>query len=125
MGNLPAIESPEEVDGAIHSLFDPLNIEIVKISNLIVPHESKQGLGGDHHFLFVDLARPEDVDAAIEALDGKGTPWNAESMLRVNKAREQVRRQGYGQGGYQSGGGYQNRRTEGQRDWRTAKTEEQ
>ncbi|KAK5087770.1 hypothetical protein LTS08_008128 [Lithohypha guttulata] len=126
IGNLPAIESPEQVETAIHSLLDPLGVEVTKISNLIAPHESKQDLPGDHHFLFVDVSRSEDVDAAIEALDGKATPWSAESTLRVNRAREQAnRRNQMGQGGYQGGfqGGFQGRRTEGQRDWRTMRQE--
>ncbi|KAK5937023.1 hypothetical protein PMZ80_010772 [Knufia obscura] len=122
MGNLPAIESADDVSQAIHTLIDPLGIEITNISNLRAPHESKAAEPGDHHYCFVDLAKPEDVDAVIEALDGKPAPWSQDgsSTLRVNKAREQANRRfgGEGRGGY--GGGFQSRRTEGQRDWRTA-----
>lgn len=126
-GNLPAIDSASDVEQAIHTLIDPLNIEITNISNLRAPHESKAAEPGDHHYCFVDIARPEDVDAVIEALDGKPAPWSQDgsSTLRVNKAREQANRRfgdrAQGQGyGYGSQGGYQGRRTEGQRDWRTA-----
>jgi len=130
-GNLPAIDSPSDVEQAIHTLIDPLGIEITNVSNLRAPHESKAAEPGDHHYCFVDIARPEDVDAVIEALDGKPAPWSQDgsSTLKVNRAREQANRrfgdrgqgqpQGQGQG-FGSQGGYQSRRTEGQRDWRTA-----
>ena len=121
IGNLPSIEGQPAVEEAIQSLFDPLGIEVASVGNIIQPHESKRELPGDHHFLFVELAKYEDVDRAIEELDGKPTPWSAEIVLRVNKAREQAARRGgreQGQGGYQ--GGFQSRRSEGGRDWRTA-----
>jgi len=135
VGNLPAIESAADVEQAIHTLIDPLGIEITTVSNLRAPHESKAAEPGNHHYCFVDLARPEDIDAVIEALDGKPAPWSQDgsNTLRVNKAREQANRRfggegrggygsqgGEGRGGYGSQGGFQSRRTEGQRDWRTA-----
>jgi len=146
-GNLPAIDSSSDVEQAIHSLIDPIGVEIATISPLKAPHESKAAEPGDHHYCFVDLARADDVEAVIQALDGKSAPWSQDgsSTLRVNKAREQANRrfgdrpQGTGyQGGYQGRrtegdqsqgagyqGGYQGRRTEGQRDWRTAAAREE
>lgn len=140
IGNLPKIEPQEAVEESIQGLFTSLGVEITSVSKLIAPHESKADLGGDHHFCFVDLARPEDADTAIQGLDGKEGPWGGHgSTLRVNRAREQGARRGPREGGYQpreqggggyqgrrtdgeqGAGGYQNRRTEGQRDWRTSR----
>lgn len=120
VGNLPRMEPQSAVDAAIQGLFDPLGIEITAVSKIISPHESKKDLAGDHYFLFVDLARAEDAEIAIEALDGKTTPWSGETGLRVNKAREQSGRKGPRD---QTQGAYQSRRNDGQRDWRLARPE--
>lgn len=114
------MEPQSAVDAAMQGLFDPLGIEITAVSKIISPHESKKDLAGDHYFLFVDLARAEDAEIAIEALDGKTTAWSGETGLRVNKAREQSNRRVPRE---QNQGGYQNRRNEGQRDWRSGRPE--
>jgi len=110
-------------EAAITDLFAPLNIEVSTISKLIAPHESKREMPGDHHYSFVELTRPEDVDSAIEALDGKNPGWGTESTLRVNRAREQSQRSGPRGGGF---GGYQGRRNDGGgfRDWRRGGAQE-
>lgn len=85
---------------------------------MIAPHESKASEPGDHFYCFVELARPEDVEVAIESLNQKPSPYAAEGTLRVNKAKEQTRRTGGGAFGNQ-GGGFKDRRADGTRDWRT------
>lgn len=115
VGNLPRMEPQSAVDAAIQGLFDPLGIEITAVSKIISPHESKKDLAGDHYFLFVDLARAEDADIAIEALDGKPTSWSGDNGLRVNRAREQGGRKVARE---QTQGGYQSRRNDGPREWR-------
>lgn len=147
IGNLPNIPSAS-VEELISSLFSPLNIETTSISKLISPHESKASLPGDHHYLFVDLARAEDAELAIENLDGPGkveADWIGADGLKVNKARESERRRqgtgfgreggdrergGWGGAGRDRGdgagsGGYQSRRTEGFRDWRKSERQEE
>lgn len=117
IGNLPLISPQSSIEEAIQSLFSPLGIEIVTISKLISPHESKKDLPGDHHYLFVDLAKAEDAEIAIESLDGPGkieAEWVGREGLKVNKARENDRRR-QERGGWQSrgdregGSGYQPR----------------
>lgn len=106
-------------------MFESLNVPISKVSNLIAPHESKKDLPGDHHYLFVDLENAEDADGVIGELDGKVIDGlGGETPLKINKARERERREGDGprRGGYgqqRESGGYQSRRTEGFRDWRS------
>lgn len=101
-------------EAAINDLFSPLGIEVASVSKLIAPHESKKDQPGDHHYLFVELSRAEDLEPGIDALDGKPSGLGGEGTLRVNKAREQQSRGGYGQ----RREGYQPRRNEGGRDWR-------
>lgn len=104
VGNLPLISPQPSAEEAITALFAPLNIEIVSISKLIMPHESKKDLPGDHHYLFVDLARAEDAEIAIQNLDGPGkvdADWVGADGLKVNRARESDRRR---QGGDRMGG---------------------
>lgn len=134
IGNLPLISPQSSAEEAIQSLFSPLGIEIVTISKLISPHESKKDLPGDHHYLFVDLARPEDAEIAIESLDGPGkieADWIGSEGLKVNKARENDRRRQDKpwqprEGGFQQReGGYQSRRTEGFKDWRKAERQDE
>lgn len=136
IGNLPNINPQSTVESNITSLFQSLGIELTSISKLISPHESKRDIPGDHHYLFVDLARAEDADVAIDALDGPGkvssdVEWIGEEGLKVNRARDRDRdRTGDGrrqQGGYgqREGGGYQQRRGDGFRDWRKAERQEE
>lgn len=143
IGNLPLISPQSSAEEAITSLFSPLNIEIVSISKLITPHESKKDLPGDHHYLFVDLARAEDAEVAIENLDGPGkvdVDWIGGDGLKVNRARESERRRQGGFGGGERGdrtggwqsrgdrggeGGYQSRRSDGFRDWRKSERQEE
>lgn len=108
------------------SLFEQFGLETTYVSRMIAPHESKASEPGDHFYCFVELSKPEDVDVAIENLDQKPSPYSNDGVLRVNKAREQARRQG-GAFSAQTGGqtdrqtgGFRERRTEGARDWRTS-----
>ena len=120
VGGLPDLGDPTEVEKSIKSLFDQVGIELVYVSKLIAPHESKAADPGDHHYCFVELARAEDAEVAIENLDQKASPWSGESgsILRVNKAREQNRSGRGGGFGGQSGGFRERReRPDGQRGW--------
>lgn len=131
-------------EAAITDLFTPLGVEVTSVSKLIAPHESKKDQPGDHHYLFVEVAKAEDIETVIQALDGKPSGLGGDGTLRVNKAREQQPKTGYGQRregyqpregyqqregyqpregyqqreGHQPREGYQSRRTEGARDWR-------
>lgn len=122
VGNLPLISPQSSIEEAIQSLFAPLGIEVTNISKLISPHESKKDLPGDHHYLFVDLARAEDAEFAIESLDGPGkveADWIGSEGLKVNKARENDRRRQQLDRSWQSrDGGYQGRRSDSFKDWR-------
>ncbi|KAK4913511.1 hypothetical protein LTR66_017206 [Elasticomyces elasticus] len=142
IGNLPDITA--EAESTIQSLLQQIGLEISNVSKLIAPHESKREMPGDHYYLFVDLARPEDADSAIEQLNNQPVDLRGDgnvSTLRVNKAREQSRenrpkreyvpraegQSNYQQreGGYQQReGGYGQRREGGNRGWRGGPAEE-
>jgi hypothetical protein len=52
---------------------------------MISPHPSKADEPGNHHYCFVDMASAEDIEAAVEKLNGLETEWGA---LRVGRAKD-------------------------------------
>jgi len=60
--------------------------ELQAVSKIISPHPSKASEPGNHCYLFVDLPSVEDVEAAIDRLNGQEAPWGGE--LKVSRARD-------------------------------------
>jgi hypothetical protein len=83
VGGLPRIDGQATVDAKMQAVFE--GFEIKAVSKIISPHASKTGEPGNHFYLFVDVASPEEAERAITALDGKEMEWGG--RLRVNKAR--------------------------------------
>jgi RNA recognition motif-containing protein len=94
VGNLPNIEPQESLENELKALFTGFQIQ--KVSRLVAPHESKAGEPGNHYYCFLDFATAEEADQAMEAFNGKESPWGAE--LRINKARDNRTRRQYGGG---------------------------
>lgn len=55
------------------------------ISKLFTPHPAKRFEPGDHYYLFVDLSTVEEVQNAMDTLNGQQGPWGG--PLRVQRAR--------------------------------------
>lgn len=113
------MEPQSAVDQAMQNLFASIGVGLSVVSKIISPHESKKDEPGDHYYLFVDLANAEDVESAIQALDGQQPEWSS-SPLRVNRARQTS-----GRKVQREQGGYQSRRSEGMSDWRREAQTEQ
>ena len=88
VGGLPRITGQDTVNDEMKALFKDFNVEAV--SKIISPHPSKSEEPGSHHYCFVDLASKEEVDQAVEQLDGSPTPW--EGTFKVNRARDKTTR---------------------------------
>jgi RNA recognition motif. (a.k.a. RRM, RBD, or RNP domain) len=88
VGGLPRMEPQSAVDAEMQKLFE--GFELTAVSKIISPHVSKASTPGDHFYLFVDLPTSTAADAAVQALDGKESPWGGK--LRINKARGDSRR---------------------------------
>lgn len=112
------MEPQSAVDSAMQQLFGSAEIELAAVSKIISPHESKKSEPGDHYYLFVDLANAEDIDRAIETLDGAEVPWGGN--VKINRAKEnrggKVAREQYGYGGDRRGGHRDTRPERG--EWR-------
>ena len=84
VGGLPSIEPQSAVDAEMQKLFE--GFEIQAVSKIISPHPSKAEEPGNHYYLFVDMPSADDVQAAVEKLDGQESPWGG--PLRVNRAKD-------------------------------------
>lgn len=85
----------------MQELFGSEGFELTAVSKMISPHPSKVTEAGNHYFCFVDLASADEVERAIEALNGREVEgWGTirVSKARDNRDRKQNREQG---GGYQ------------------------
>ena len=92
-GKMPRLEPQSANDQEIQELFAQYapGINISAVSKQISPRNppaSEQT--GNQYYCFVDLENVQDVDAAIEALDGKPGSWGGN--IRVNRAKHQADR---------------------------------
>ncbi|ETI24039.1 hypothetical protein G647_03408 [Cladophialophora carrionii CBS 160.54] len=123
IGNMPRIEPQSAHDQEIQGLFAQYapGIALGAVSKQISPRPAPNPEhGNNQYYCFVDLEKGEDVDAAIEALDGKQGSWGGN--VRVNRARNSDRKVVKEQGSLN-----QERRVLGEGSWRraSAPTEEQ
>ena len=96
VGGLPRIEPQAACEETIRQMFNFKGLEVAAVSKIISPHPSKSEEPGNHHYCFVDMNNSNDVDTAVEKLNGVETEWGA---LRVGRAKEsQPRAQGMGYG---------------------------
>jgi RNA recognition motif-containing protein len=104
VGSLPRIEPQAAADAQMQELFGSEGVELTAVSKMISPHPSKASDPGNHYYCFVDLANADDVERAIEALNGREIEgWGA---IRVNKAKNnQDRKVNREHFGYQSRNG--------------------
>jgi RNA recognition motif-containing protein len=92
-GNMPRIEPQSAHDQEIQELFAEYvpGVTISAVSKQISPRPApKPELGNNQYYCFVDLERAEDVDAVIEAMDGKQGSWGG--SIKVNRARNSERK---------------------------------
>ncbi|KAJ9601963.1 hypothetical protein H2200_013522 [Cladophialophora chaetospira] len=93
VGNMPRIEPQSAHDQEVQELFAQYapGITLGAVSKQISPRPApKPELGNNQYYCFVDLEKAEDVDAAIEAMDGKQGSWGGN--VRVNRARTSDRK---------------------------------
>jgi RNA recognition motif-containing protein len=90
---MPRIEPQSAHDQEIQELFAQYapGVALSAVSKQISPRPApKPEHGNNQYYCFVDLEKGEDVDAAIEALDGKQGSWGGN--LKVNRARNSDRK---------------------------------
>ena len=88
IGNMPRIEPQSAHDQEIQALFAQYvpGIPLSAVSKQISPRPGpKPELMNNQYYCFVDLEKGEDVDAVIEALDGREGSWGGH--IKVNRAR--------------------------------------
>lgn len=96
VGQLPRMEPQSAVDKAMQEFFSLASLEPTAVSKIISPHQSKKDMPGDHYYLFVDLPKAEDVDLAVQMLDGIEPSWGGKVRVRrakVNQDRKVMREQ--------------------------------
>ncbi|KPI35694.1 uncharacterized protein AB675_1275 [Cyphellophora attinorum] len=85
VGGLPRIEPQAACESTIRQLFTESGFDVAAISKLISPHPDKAEEPGNHHYIFVDMNSLQDVEAAVERMNGIETEWGA---LRVGQAKQ-------------------------------------
>ncbi|KIW67953.1 hypothetical protein PV04_03932 [Phialophora macrospora] len=116
IGNMPRIEPQSAHDQEIQELFAQYapGVALSAVSKQISPRPApKPEHTNNQYYCFVDLEKAGDVDAAIEALDGKQGSWGGN--LKVNRARNSDRKVVKEQGLLN-----QERKALGEANWRRA-----
>ncbi len=86
VGNLPRMDGQPATDAAMQDLFGSVGLTPTAVSKMISPHPSKASEPGNHYYCFVDLANNDEVQVAINELNGREVEdWGA---IKVNRARD-------------------------------------
>ncbi|ETN44243.1 uncharacterized protein HMPREF1541_10794 [Cyphellophora europaea CBS 101466] len=120
VGNLPRIEPQSACEETIQQLFASQGFQVAAVSKIISPHPSKAEEPGNHHYCFVDMNTLEDVEGAVERLNGVETEWG---LLRVGRAKDNSGRKSVREGYERREGGYERREGSGS-ERRGERTEE-
>ena len=91
---MPRIEPQSAHEQEVQDLFAQYapGIPLSAVSKPISPR-APPGVeisSGNQYYCFIDLEKGEDVDAVIEALDGKEGSWGG--LIKVNRARNSDRK---------------------------------
>jgi len=117
---LPRIEPQSACEETIQQLFASQGFQVAAVSKIISPHPSKAEEPGNHHYCFVDMNTLEDVEGAVERLNGVETEWG---LLRVGRAKDNSGRKSVREGYERREGGYERREGSGS-ERRGERTEE-
>lgn len=89
VGGLPRIEPQSACETTIRQMFNYQGFEVAAVSKIISPHPDKAQEPGNHHYCFVDMNNEQDIEGAVEKLNGIETEWGA---LRVGRAKDNQNR---------------------------------
>ncbi|KAL9113484.1 MAG: hypothetical protein Q9227_002525 [Pyrenula ochraceoflavens] len=94
VGGLPRIEPQSATDFEMQKLFE--GFKLAAISKIVSPRPPEKSGAGNQYYLFVDMATPEDADAAARTLNGIDSPWGGRlnvAPARGNEDRKVMREQ--------------------------------
>lgn len=92
-GNMPRIEPQSAHDQEVQALFAQYapGVEVTAVSKQISPRPGPEpARTNNQYYCFVDLQKGDDVDAVIEAIDGKAGSWGGN--VKVSRARNSDRK---------------------------------